>query len=113
MYSKDGKELICYPQAKEDKKFNIPQGVRIISESAFENCNHLSYISFPHTVEMILNSAFFGCNNITRLSVPRNVRIISDYAFATCRRLKNVHIDMNTLVSDCAFEYCNAIVNRI
>ena len=50
LFSKDMKELICYPCGKKDKTYHIPEGVKIIKDEAFLNVEHLTSITIPDSV---------------------------------------------------------------
>ena len=53
LYSADMKELIIYPNGKEDKKFEIPEGVTSVYDSAFEQNEHLEEVTIPKSVKDI------------------------------------------------------------
>ncbi len=71
LYTKDGKELICYPFGKTDPYFNIPEGCEKISEtySAFRDYNslgciqniYLRSVTIPESFQVLRYSQFYDC----------------------------------------------------
>lgn len=61
LFSKDGKELICYPCGRKNKEYHIPEGVEIIREEAFLNVEHLEHVYLPRSLEEIEEGAFKAC----------------------------------------------------
>ena len=47
LFSKDGERLITYPCALTNPSYSIPQGTRIIGDSAFSYCWNLTDIAIP------------------------------------------------------------------
>lgn len=63
----------------------IPEGVKVIRESAFAECrNLLGILSLPSTLVEIGRNAFWGCPFTCELSLPKNLKSIGDRAFYNC-----------------------------
>lgn len=63
----------------------IPEGVKVIRESAFAECrNLLGILSLPSTLVEIGCNAFWGCPFTCELSLPKNLKSIGDRAFYNC-----------------------------
>ena len=129
LYSKDGKTLICYPEAKMDKTFDIPQGTEVIAENAFSNnpyivninipdsvtkifqisyCTALESLVIPESVTQIEN--FSGCNSIKSITLSSNIEIIPYGAFMYCSSLESVVIPNGVKgIGDFAFCYCSSL----
>lgn len=129
LYSKDGKTLICYPEAKADKTFDIPQGTEVIAEHAFSNnpyivninipdsvtkifeisyCTALESLVIPESVTQIEN--FSGCNSIKSITLSSNIEIIPYGAFMYCSSLESVVIPNGVKgIGDFAFSYCPSL----
>lgn len=60
LYSKDGKELICYPANKADANFQIPPSVTTIASHAFYDNHHIKELTIPSSVFFIGDSVFSG-----------------------------------------------------
>lgn len=52
------------------KEIEISDGVRIIEESAFENCKNLTKVTLPKSVEIICSNAFAGCTALKEVVTP-------------------------------------------
>ena len=88
LFSKDKKTLICYPSASGD--IEIPGGVEIIGENAFESCLNLINVKIPNSVLIIEGGAFEECSSLTTLTIPQNVLKIGTFAFNKCTGLKSI-----------------------
>lgn len=65
---------------------NIPEGVEIIYDGAFEGCTGLDgTLTLPSTLKTIGKSAFSGCSSLTgNLILPEELVAIEDNAFYNC-----------------------------
>jgi len=52
----------------------IPDSVREIYESTFENCEKLSEIKLPTELEYIGELAFGGCSSLKKIIIPKYVK---------------------------------------
>ena len=64
----------------------IPNGVKVISDSAFYGCEYLSQVTIPPSVTTICSRAFLTCTNLT-LHIPATVTEIEEQAFLDVRRV--------------------------
>ena len=102
LYNKDKTLVVCYPQAKEDKKFSLPKTVvntalssfcynefieeidlsnaELISDYSFEGCTSLKKVKLSKNLKSIGNFAFLGCTSLTSLRVYENVETIGIYS---------------------------------
>ena len=88
----------------------IHKSVKIITESAFENCEHLVSIEMHDGVEIIELDAFRHCTSLREIKLT-GVRIIKMNAFWQCTALKDVEFgDMLDIIGGCAFG-CTALRN--
>ena len=59
-----GYTLYCYPAAKSNEEFVIPEGTtRVEMQAAYGN-TYLQKVTFPETLRSIGDFAFFGCENL-------------------------------------------------
>lgn len=72
---------------EEDMYVVVPNGVKVISEKAFQYFSRLKSITLPDTVEEIEMGAFFECTNLNTINIPESVKNIGDEAFARCYAL--------------------------
>ena len=92
LYSKDQKELLCYPRGRKKTHFSIAEGTETIGEASFLYCHYLTSVSMPDTVLTIGDSAFFGMNDLKKVEISNNLRSIEDGAFGTCTQLRNIKL---------------------
>lgn len=71
LYSKDGKELIAFPN-KHSVSYKIPYGTRHI-KMAFKGCFSIEEIILPKTITEIHDNAFYGCVNLDYVIIPDSV----------------------------------------
>ncbi len=81
LFSKDGQELLYYPEGRKDKQYNIPKHVISIGTCAFADNKYLTTIIIPEGVKTIGDYAFSGCHKITSLAIPNSVTEIGVSAF--------------------------------
>ena len=72
LFDKVKKVLFCYPAGKHMEEYEIPYGVEIIKEQAFNGAAFKNII-FPETVTTIKDSAFMNCHTLSVLKIPKNV----------------------------------------
>jgi len=85
VYSKDMTQLVCYPPARTDESFNIPETVIDIADYAFYECKNLKSVTIPDSVETIGDYAFSLCEGLTGIELPEGLLRIGDSAFSDCK----------------------------
>ena len=89
----------------------IPDGVMIIGDSAFFECNKLTDVVIPDSVTDIGNTAFFGCSKLTNVVIPDSVTDIGNSAFFDSG-LIHVSIPASvTNIGKSAFGYCQNLTS--
>lgn len=63
---------------------NLKDEVKIICDSAFQDCKHIRGINFPQYLEVIEECAFKDCSGLTEISIPALVSAIGKSAFKCC-----------------------------
>lgn len=105
--------IVCYPRAKTETTFKIPETVTSIGSYAFYYSeltsaeipssvttigSHAFYYSkltsaeIPGSVTTISSYAFRGCSNLGKVTFSEGLKTISSYAFLNCTKLTNVTI---------------------
>ncbi len=81
-------------------------GVRVIEECAFAGCASLANIEFGDKLDTIGRNAFDGCISLRSIKIPK-VRNIGEHAFWDCVELTEVELseDLET-VGEEAIAYC-------
>ena len=71
LFTKDGKELICYPAdltyVLGDTKYVVPNGVEVIRDHAFYNAIALTSVTLPSSVKKIKKAPFYMCSSLNEL----------------------------------------------
>lgn len=75
----------------------IPEGVTILREEAFNECNNLIEVTLPSTLTEIESSVFRSCNELTRINLG-GVTHLGEFAFLDCSSLQTIKLP-ETLVS--------------
>ena len=91
LFSKDKKVLIQYPYNKRTG-YSVPYGVTKIGADAFYYGEFLETISLPDTVKVIEESAFENCRSMQEMILPEGLFSIAPSTFAYCEKLKSVTI---------------------
>lgn len=124
LYNKAKTRLICYPSGNSAKVFNIPDSLKTIPETAFnEWC-----INFTDFVVKSTNTAFCSkdgvlfnkagtvlikypsCNTRKMYYMPEGVKTISSLSFEKCKYLQNVRFSSTVeTIKDMAFNCCYLI----
>lgn len=86
LYSKDGKNLICYPIAKKDEVFRMPDGVKKVCQMACYDQKYLKKIIMGSSVHEIREYAFAGCARLKKVSLNKNLKILKQRAFDRCNK---------------------------
>lgn len=92
LYSKNEKELICYPMGLNMTDYRIEKGTKSIGSEAFHGCGKLERIYIPDSVEEIESYAFHGCKSLKDITIPNSVRKIEEAIFLGCDTLDNLTI---------------------
>lgn len=86
-----GKErLICYPGARKDEFYQIPEGVKTVEEDAFFGAKNLKKVGFPSGIQNIIRA--FRHAGLTEAVIPESVEYDSG-AFAYCSDLTKAVIE--------------------
>jgi len=69
----------------------IPEGITVIKENTFHNCDCLVSVTFPKDLTTIEGYAFHDANNLTSITFPGSINTIG-FAFGGCTKLEKVDI---------------------
>lgn len=88
----------------------VPEGIKTIAASAFQNRTRFKNISLPDSLEMIESEAFRSCSNLRSIDIPENTIRIGNSAFRDCINLKSLNIKNGLIkIGDRAFENCSQL----
>lgn len=110
LFSKDGNEIIAYPNNYDGVSYTIPKGVSSISDYCFGNARNLIDIRIPGHVESIGNYAFWFCEKLERAIVEEGVRSIGESGFENCHSLRVLSLPSTlSSIGACAFNLTYAL----
>lgn len=84
--------LCCYPPAKSDTSYTIPNKVESIELEAFWGCNNLKELIFPDSVTKIDRWAICDCKNLEKVILSENLESIGECGIIGCNNLKSIKI---------------------
>ena len=89
----------------------IPNQVKVISVSAFENCSSIPSVTLNADVNTIQDAAFRGCTSLEKVYIKGYTQSINYQAFADCKNLSYVEIpNYVSFISVQAFKNCPNLV---
>ena len=83
LYSKDGKELIQYPNGKSGP-YKVEEGTEVIRYGACARAG-IPQVTFPESLRRIDNEAFYECRMLEELQLPDSLEYIGNLAFGSSR----------------------------
>lgn len=93
IYTKDKTKIIAFVN-NVVTRFEIPEGVKEIGDTAFSCRQQLKEIVLPQTLKIIGYAAFLSCRDLTRIEIPNSVEKMGDWGvFSECSNLKEIIID--------------------
>lgn len=109
LFTKDGRELVLYPQAKGGC-YTVPDGVMRIRQGAFACCGGLNEVVIPDSVKDIDDVAFHMCLNLERVRLPSGLTRVAHGLFDSCDSLREIRIpDTIEVIDACAFCSCERL----
>jgi uncharacterized protein YjdB len=106
LFNKDMTEIICFPQARPQTSFEIPNTIRSISAHAFDGAVNLAGVAISEGVIEIGDFAFRDCT-FSQIQLPESLTTIGELAFARCKNLKSITIPKGVVNwGRASFFYC-------
>lgn len=107
LYSKDMKNILCYPPAKDGETFTIPNGIEEVGIAAFTD-TALTEIILPDSVSTLDRHCFCYNQHMTSIDMSgTSIAVIPAMAFVQCDMLKEVVFsDSTTEIQLAAFMSC-------
>ena len=110
LFNKDKTTLVFCPKGKVGT-YIIPNSVRTIDPSAFEDCKNLNTVVIGDSVKSIGSYAFRNCYNLTSVVIGDSVKKIGWNAFGDCNGLTKV--EYSSIESLLEIKYDNECANPI
>lgn len=117
LYTKELDTVIKCPAASKVSKLNLPEGVAVISEYAFNGCTALTEIYAGNALLRIGDGAFAGCTGLALVRLGEGLQEIGEMAFYSCCAIAELDLPLSvTALGGCAFAECTslkkAVLNR-
>jgi hypothetical protein len=74
------------------RTLQLNEGLEVIGQDAFNNCDCLNKVTIPSTVYDIKRGSFYECRNLLEVNIPDGLQIIGARAFAGCYNLMRIKI---------------------
>ncbi len=88
----------------------IPESVTEIADNAFRRCLNLTDITIPESVTSIGDTAFFACISLKSITIPKSVRSIGKEIFENCKNLASVSLQEGLVtIKELAFAHCESL----
>lgn len=94
----------------------IPETIKAINESTFENSRKLASIVIPESVTIIGKKAFKGCAMLNNVTIPSSVTELGEAAFADCASLTNITLaerKTDIVLGSHLFEGCTSLTEQV
>ncbi|MCM1306645.1 MAG: leucine-rich repeat protein [Bacteroides sp.] len=109
LFSKDGTELIAYPQARAATGYTVPSTVETIGYYAFACNKSIENLTVSEGVETLSYGAFYYMQSLKTISIPSSVTTLGNYCFYHCESLKAIAIPSATTVGTYCFSECASL----
>ncbi len=84
IFSKDKRELILAIGSLIEENIRLPEGLLVINEGAFRNCQILKSIDLPSSIQKLGDFAFDSCINLQNIHLPKGLKSIGSNCFSHC-----------------------------
>lgn len=109
LFSDEGGMLECYPPAKTETSYTVPDTVDEIAPGAFMYCAQLEEVILPESLAYI-DAWAFAYTGLQTLVLPDGLIQIDDYAFAYCAELSEITFGEGLqYIYGAAFAECRAL----
>lgn len=103
-------------EAFKDSKLTsikLPDTLREVGKSIFENCTNLKNITLSEGLESISEKMFLNCSNLNYIIIPTNIKSIGKNAFGNVGFKKILFNDENSYDNKTIYVYENSSLNKI
>ncbi len=90
LFTKDGKNLICYPVANERSEYTVPTGCEKIGNYAMSQASNLIGIHINEGLTQIGDFGVYNCRNLKQIGLPKSLKKIGEYCLAFCDVLEKI-----------------------
>lgn len=90
LFSKDGKQLLCYPIASDTAEYTVPEGTERICNFAMSQARNLTELHTNEGLREIGDTALYLCDNLKTLSLPMSLTSFEAKALNSCDSLTEI-----------------------
>lgn len=90
LFSKDGKQLLCYPIASDRTEYTIPEDTERICNYAMSQAGNLTEIHANEGLREIGDTALYMCGNLKTLGLPVSLTSVEAKALYFCDSLTEI-----------------------
>ncbi len=108
IFNKDKTKIECYPAAKEDENYVIPDTVGLLYPNTFVFCDNLKSLTNCGSMR---NKSIYGCENLESIEIRDGVQQIEEYAIKKCDNLSKIYIPDS--VTEITGRICDSDKNKI
>lgn len=102
--------FVCYPPAKPDTEYTVPDGIIAINPGAFAVCKNLQTINFPDTLTEFGYYCFAECTSLNNIVIPDQVSELAEFTFTGCTALTDITLpDTLHTIGAGAFSFCSSL----
>ena len=98
-YNDKTKTIVIKCDKEATGEMILPEGVKTITENAFEGCDNITKVALPNSLKIIEDLAFLECSELKNITIPQNVEYIGIGAFLTAE----VEEEEIEVVANCKF----------
>lgn len=97
-------------EAATVRSIYIPDSVKVISSSAFQDCGSLRAVRLPAGLKVLETCLFCNCVSLEQVEIPDSLETIQECAFYNCPSMQSVHLpDSVRFIGTCAFYGCSEL----
>ena len=95
------------------EKIIIPNSVEDLSNSAFKNCKSLKKVELHDKIKRLYSYVFSGCESLEEIILPKELVSISYNAFENCKKLKTIFLPakLEEISFYNAFDFCDSLTS--
>lgn len=91
LFNQDRTRLIKYPIGREVEHYTVPDGVAVLGNTSFSECQ-LTSLTLPDSLRIIESSALGSNRRLTSLVLPEGLETIESSAFLNSTLLESINI---------------------
>lgn len=99
LFDKNQKKLISYPVTFSAAEYQVPKGICVIGESAFDHAM-VQTVVLQEGITTIEKQAFAWCKSLRNVELPEGLTTIGEQAFSYCEALSNIALPQGLVSMD-------------